>query len=180
MDEKPITTLGPWSYHNPIDMAADEQSFSVNKEVKWMNEMSDKDLKDMKDYALTELGLIKQGFANAEDAVERGLKRELVLINQLKECREKNKKAKADMENTDLQYFQEKQLITDDLEKWKKDVLQAADDYDKQIEQRTKDACFGAGWEWIQDDFGEQFGYDPTDDTDKGDFKQAIDEAKIE
>jgi len=104
----------------------------------------------------------------------------LWLINQLKECREKNKKAKADMENTDLQYFQEKQLITDDLEKWKKDVLQAADDYDKQIEQRTKDACFGAGWEWIQDDFGEQFGYDPTDDTDKGDFKQAIDEAKIE
>ena len=101
-------------------------------------------------------------------------------INQLKECREENKKAKADMENMDLQYFQEKQLITDDLEKWKKDVLQAADDYDKQIEQRTKDACFGAGWEWIQDDFGEQFGYDPTDDTDKGDFKQAIDEAKIE
>jgi len=101
MDEKPITTLGPWSYHNPIDMAADEQSFSVNKEVKWMNEMSDKDLKDMKDYALTELGLIKQGFANAEDAVERGLKRELVLIDNLKECREENKRFKGNQEVCD-------------------------------------------------------------------------------
>ena len=48
------------------------------------------------------------------------------------------------------------------------------------IEQRTRRACFKAGWAWIQDDFGEQFGYDPTDDTDKEDFKQAIDEAKVE
>jgi len=160
MNEKPITTLGPWSYHNPIDMAADEQSFSVNKEVKWMNEMSDKDLKDMKDYALTELGLIKQGFANAEDAVERGLKRELVLIDQLKECREENRGLRIPLMKGFLPL--------------------AADEFRKEIEQRTRRACFKAGWAWIQNDFGEQFGYDPTDDTDKEDFKQVIEKARGE
>ena len=49
-----------------------------------------------------------------------------------------------------------------------------------EIEQRTKETCFKAGWAWIQDDFGEQFGYDPTDDTDKEDFKQVIGKARGE
>ena len=72
------------------------------------------------------------------------------LFDQLKECREDNQALKR--------------------------VLKAREI----IEQRTKDACFEAGWAWIQDGFGEQFGYDPTDDADKEDFKQAIDEAKVE
>jgi len=59
-------------------------------------------------------------------------------------------------------------------------IGRAIQDATQHEKQRTKEACFKAGWAWIQDDFGEQFGYDPTDDTDKEDFKQAIDEAKIE
>ena len=56
----------------------------------------------------------------------------------------------------------------------------AADEFRKEIEQRTRRACFKAGWAWIQNDFGEQFGYDPTDDTDKEDFKQVIEKARGE
>ena len=83
--------------------------------------------------------------------------------------------------------------VIDELRKcWEENVLlqskflieekahvQSVNEYWK-LEQRTKDACFEAGWAWIQDDFGEQFGYDPTDDTDKEDFKQVIEKAKGE
>ena len=87
------------------------------------------------------------------------------LIDQLKKCREE--KAAIHYEWSKLQ------AMNDTLS-----VLSDADQ--KQIEQRTKETCFKAGWAWIQDDFGEQFGYDPTDDTDKEDFKQVIEKAKVE
>ena len=85
----------------------------------------------------------------------------VLLIDQLKKCREENV------------LLQSKFLIEE------KAHVQSVNEYWK-LEQRTKDACFEAGWAWIQDDFGEQFGYDPTDDTDKEDFKQVIEKAKVE
>ena len=85
----------------------------------------------------------------------------LWLINQLKKCREENV------------LLQSKFLIEE------KAHVQSVNEYWK-LEQRTKDACFEAGWAWIQDDFGEQFGYDPIDDTDKEDFKQVIEKARGE
>ena len=93
----------------------------------------------------------------------------LWLINRLKECREKSE-----------------HLFNDLLSCWPKawgwdgEISTLVQQMYRHIEQRTKEACFEAGWAWIQDDFGEQFGYDPTDDTDKEDFKQVIEKAKGE
>ena len=144
MNEKPITTLGPWSYHNPIDMAADEQSFSINKEVKWMNEIDKRIEKIEKGTPVYDCqGIIVCYTENDTDKAW--------LIDSYKKCREDY--------NILSSLYEHLRVNT---------------------EQRTKEACFKAGWAWIQDDFGEQFGYEPTDDTDKEDFKQAIDEAKIE
>ena len=145
MDEKPITTLGPWSYHNPIDMAADEQSFSVDKEVRWMDGI-DKKIEALQRACTCLFIAVDEG--SAKDVQVKAD----AVINQLKECREQLREIKA----APTVYFE------------------------GLIEQRTRRACFKAGWAWIQDGFGEQFGYDPTDDTDKEDFKQALYEAKID
>ena len=158
MDEKPITTLGPWSYHNPIDMAADEQSFSINKEVKWMNEIDKKiEVAEKKSNELWHI--IAHYDLDEDDAIDvmKETARQAIcvidrLIDQLKECREEKNKHN---------------YLFSDID-------------EALVIQRTKETCFKAGWAWIQNDFGEQFGYDPTDDTDKEDFKQALYEAKID
>jgi len=91
------------------------------------------------------------------------------MLIQLKECREKSE-----------------HLFNDLLSCWPKawgwdgEISTLVQQMDRHIERRTKETCFKAGWAWIQDDFGEQFGYDPTDDTDKEDFKQAIYGARVE
>jgi len=194
MNEKPITTLGPWSYHNPIDMAADEQSFSINKEVKWMNEIDKRIEKIEKGTPVYDCqGIIVCYTENDADKAW--------LIDQLKECREQLEDERGPRRNEALDE-EAGNLIKDcyaDLEKamvnfrcnmnraldleyaagqaqMEKEIIDDSED----IEQRTRRACFKAGWAWIRDDFGEQFGYDPTDDTDKEDFKQALYEAKIE
>ena len=152
MDEKPITTLGPWSYHNPIDMAADEQSFSVNKEVKWMDEIK-------------EIEALQRACTCLFIAVDEGSAKDVqvkanAVIDELKKCRGKRLPTFCPHCDKPLGNLMLSAIET--------------------IEQRTRRACFKAGWAWIQDDFGEQFGYDPTDDTDKEDFKQVVYEAKIE
>ena len=128
-------------------------------------------------------------------------RRQYLLIDQLKECREQLEDERGPRRNEALDE-EAGNLIKDcyaDLEKamvnfrcnmnraldleyaagqaqMEKEIIDDSED----IEQRTRRACFKAGWAWIRDDFGEQFGYDPTDDTDKEDFKQVIEKAKIE
>ena len=122
----------------------------------------------------------------------------LYSIDQLKECREENlglnnlfdiqqtrmKKAvrmwRKDTGKKDtipdlgdlLDYFL---MIVKDLEQWKKDVLRAADDYDKQIEQRTKEACKKALYSKVMTAPVSDFQYAAWRDIEK-----AIDEAKVE
>ena len=160
MNEKPITTLGPWSYHNPIDMAADEQSFSVNKEVRWMND-TDKKIEKIKTDCIGKVLNCRYEDDKVLIHIEKTIQDVRRLYeDQLKKCRGKRLPTFCPHCDKPLGNLMLSAIET--------------------TEQRTRRACFKAGWAWIQDDFGEQFGYDPTDDTDKEDFKQVIEKAKVE
>ena len=105
------------------------------------------------------------------------------LIEQLKECREELKQQ--DSKIRDRDWLLEEWLATPffetkaEWEKWvnwfREEVEQVVENAKPlTIEQRTKEACFKAGWDWII----RMLGIYPK--RDEEDFKQAIDEAKIE
>ena len=127
MNEKPITTLGPWSYHNPIDMAADEQSFSINKEVKWMNKIDKKIARWER--------LKKYTTENLFELVDSG---ELVnmffdVVDQLKKCREELKGCQTTSREEHREYAEQierhtKETILKHIEKKCKGFTYCSDD----------------------------------------------------
>ena len=190
MNEKPITTLGPWSYHNPIDMAADEQSFSVNKEVKWMNKIDKRIEKIEKGTPVYDCqGIIVCYIENDADKAW--------LIDSYKKCREKNTELNRlfDLQQTRMneavamwrKATGKEDTIPDlgDLLEWLMGVIKQETGTltpnlnrylsKRDIERHAKEACKKALYSKIKRAPGTKFPYVPWRD-----IEQAIDEAKIE
>jgi len=104
-------------------------------------------------YKVHEDGMLYVPVGEIDDAIE--------LIDQLKKCRE-------ELEPW-LKSHSRAQMLIDLSDKWK-----------KEIEQRTKDACFEAGWKWIysRNKYYQSYKKKMVNEI-KDEFKQAIYSAEV-